>query len=177
MLLYFRDAFLNGLGCFLGLLLNSLGVFGTSLGSLLGLSRGSWGLSWAFLALLGLSWVALLVYLGAPFGLSWAAPPRAKKDRKSNEKGFHNLSKNSNKWGPKMGPVLEAPWGALLGPLGIITPGKISTTDRAGGLGRGRGGTKDPPKRLGKRSLEGTVCSVAKRAEDLHALRHKASAD
>ena len=41
----------------------------------------------------------------------------------------------------------------------------------------GRGGAKDPPKRLGKRSLEGTVCSVAKRAGDLHALRHKASAD
>ena len=40
-----------------------------------------------------------------------------------------------------------------------------------------RGGAKDPPKRLGKRSLEGTVCSVAKRAGDLHALRHKASAD
>ena len=75
-----------------------------------------------------------------------------------------------------MGAVLEAPWGALLGPLGTITPGKISTADRAGGLGRGRGGAKAPPKRLGKRSLEGTVCSVAKRAEALHALRHKASA-
>ena len=43
-----------------------------------------------------------------------------------------------------------------------------------GGVGDG---AKDPPKRLGKRSLEGTVCSVAKRAQDLHALRHKASAD
>ena len=67
------------MGCFLVLLLsrcflslswvlsgtpsNSLGVFGTFLGSLLGLSRGSWGLSWAFLALLGLSWAALLAYL------------------------------------------------------------------------------------------------------------------
>ena len=61
--------------------------------------------------------------------------------------------------------------------LGIIAPGKDATTCRAGGLGRGRGGAKDPPKRLGKRSLEGTVCSVAKRAQDLHALRHKASAD
>ena len=60
--------------------------------------------------------------------------------------------------------------------LGTMTPGKISTGSRDGGLGRGRGEPKDPPKRLGKRSLEGTVCSVAKRAEDLHALRHKASA-
>ena len=42
---------------------NSLGVFGTFLGSLLGLPRGSWDLSWAFLALLGLSWAALLAYL------------------------------------------------------------------------------------------------------------------
>ena len=58
-----------------------------------------------------------------------------------------------------------------------MTPGEDATTCRAGGLGRGRGGAKDPPKRLGKRSLEGTVCSVAKRAEDLHALRHKASVD
>ena len=40
-----------------------------------------------------------------------------------------------------------------------------------------QGSKEDPPKRLGKRSLEGTVCSVAKRAQDLHALRHKASAD
>ena len=61
--------------------------------------------------------------------------------------------------------------------LGTITPGKIPTASRDGGLGRGRGGAKDPPKRLGKRSLEGIVCSVAKRAQDLHALRHKASAD
>ena len=60
--------------------------------------------------------------------------------------------------------------------LGTITPGKTATASRDGGLGRGRGGAKDPPKRLGKRSLEGTVCSVAKRAQDLHALRHKASA-
>ena len=52
-----------------------------------------------------------------------------------------------------------------------------ATIGRAGGLGRGRRGAKDPPKRLGKRSLEGTVCSVAKRAQDLHALRHKASED
>ena len=42
---------------------NSLGVFGTSLGSLLGLSRGSWGLSWA---LLGLSWAALWPLLSFP---------------------------------------------------------------------------------------------------------------
>jgi hypothetical protein len=42
---------------------NSSGVFGTFLGRLLGLSRGSWALSWAFLALLGLSWAALLAYL------------------------------------------------------------------------------------------------------------------
>ena len=34
-----------------------------------------------------------------------------------------------------------------------------------------------PPQRLGKRSLQGTVCSVPKRDVDLHALRHKASAD
>ena len=61
--------------------------------------------------------------------------------------------------------------------LGTMTPGKDATTSRDGGLGRGRGGAKDPPKRLGKRSLEGTVCSVAKRAGGLHALRHKASAD
>ena len=61
--------------------------------------------------------------------------------------------------------------------LGTMTPGEDATTSRDGGLGRGRGGAKDPPKRLGKRSLEGTVCSVAKRAQDLHALRHKASAD
>ena len=86
------------MGCFLALLLsrcflklswvlsgtpsNSLGVFGTSLGSLLGLSWGSWGLSWAFLALLGLSWAALLaslgrlldslgLLLGVPFRTSW----------------------------------------------------------------------------------------------------------
>ncbi len=58
-----------------------------------------------------------------------------------------------------------------------MPPGKTATACRAGGLGRGRGGAKDPPKRLGKRSVEGTVCSVAKLAEDLHALRHKASAD
>ncbi len=58
-----------------------------------------------------------------------------------------------------------------------MTPGEIATGSRDGGLGRGRGGAKDPPKRLGKRSLGGTVCSVAKRAGDLHALRHKASAD
>ena len=61
--------------------------------------------------------------------------------------------------------------------LGTMTPGEDETGCRDGGLGRGRGGAKDPPKRLGKRSLEGTVCFVAKRAEDLHALRHKASAD
>ena len=80
------------LGCFLVLLLsrcflslswvlsgtpsNSLGVFGTFLGSLLGLSRGSWGLSWAFLALLGLSWAALLAYLvlfWTLLGCSWAS--------------------------------------------------------------------------------------------------------
>ena len=80
------------LGCFLALLLsrcflslswvlsgtpsNSLGVFGTSLGSLLGLSRGSWGLSWAFLALLGLSWAALLAYpvlFWTLLGCSWAS--------------------------------------------------------------------------------------------------------
>ena len=80
------------LGCFLVLLLsrcflslswvlsgtpsNSLGVFGTSLGSLLGHSRGSWGLSWAFLALLGLSWAAPLAYLGlfwTRLGCSWAS--------------------------------------------------------------------------------------------------------
>ena len=55
---------------------NSLGVFGTSLGSLLGLSRGSWGLSWAFLALLGLSWAALLAYpvlFWTLLGCSWAS--------------------------------------------------------------------------------------------------------
>ena len=55
---------------------NSLGVFGTFLGSLLGLSRGSWGLSWAFLALLGLSWAALLAYLvlfWTLLGCSWAS--------------------------------------------------------------------------------------------------------
>ena len=80
------------LGCFLVLLLsrcflslswvlsgtpsNSLGVFGTFLGSLLGFSGGSWGLSWAFLALLGLSWAALLAYLvlfWALLGYSWAS--------------------------------------------------------------------------------------------------------
>ena len=80
------------MGCFLALLLarcflklswvlsgtpsNSLGVFGTFLGSLLGLSRGSWGLSWAFLALLGLSWAALLAYLvlfWTLLGCSWAS--------------------------------------------------------------------------------------------------------
>ena len=80
------------LGCFLASLLsrcflslswvlsgtpsNSLGVFGTSLGSLLGLSRGSWGLSWAFLALLGLSWAALLAYPVLSWtllGCSWAS--------------------------------------------------------------------------------------------------------
>ena len=206
------------MGCFLVLLLsrcflslswvlsgtpsNSLGVFGTFLGSLLGLSRGSWGLSWAFLALLGLSWAALLAYLvlfWTLLGCSWASlfeplgpkggqaatrcpktapkvaqetpkgaktvpqkcncrvffgvlfltlfgnpfrkgswtpgplksaislgrsfknaasprsPPRAKKDRKSDEKGFQKHVKKLQKWGPKMGPVLEAPWGALLG--------------------------------------------------------------
>jgi hypothetical protein len=62
---YFRDAFLACLGCFLGLLRTlweSLGPLWDLSGSLLGLSRGSWGLSWAFLALLGLSWAALLVY-------------------------------------------------------------------------------------------------------------------
>ncbi len=58
-----------------------------------------------------------------------------------------------------------------------MTPGKTATGSRDGGLGRGRGGAKDPPKRLGKRSLKGTVCSVAKGAVDLHALRHKASAE
>ena len=80
------------MGCFLVLLLsrcflslswvlsgtpsNSLGVFGTFLGSLLGLSRGSWGLSWAFLALLGLSWAAPLAHLvlfWTLLGCSWAS--------------------------------------------------------------------------------------------------------
>ncbi len=80
------------LGCFLVLLLspcclslswvlsgtpsNSFGVFGTFLGSLLGFSGGSWGLSWAFLALLGLSWAALLAYLvlfWTLLGCSWAS--------------------------------------------------------------------------------------------------------
>ena len=61
--------------------------------------------------------------------------------------------------------------------LGTMTPGEDATGCRAGGLGRGRGEAKDPPKRLGKRSLGKNVCFVAKRAGDLHALRHKASAD
>ena len=42
----------------------------------MGLSRGSWGLSWAFLALLGLSWAALLAYLvlfWTLLGCSWAS--------------------------------------------------------------------------------------------------------
>ena len=61
---------------------NSSGVFGTFLGRLLGLSRGSWALSWAFLALLGLFWAALFglssvlldslgMLLGVPFRTSW----------------------------------------------------------------------------------------------------------
>ena len=80
------------MGCFLVLLLsrcflslswvlsgtpsNSLVFLGAFLGSLLGLSRGSWGLSWAFLALLGLSWAAPLAYLvlfWTLLGCSWAS--------------------------------------------------------------------------------------------------------
>ena len=72
----FRDAFLACLGCFLGLLRTLWESLGPPLRSLLGLSRGSWGLSWAFLALLGLSWAALLAYLvlfWTLLGCSWAS--------------------------------------------------------------------------------------------------------
>ena len=47
----------------------------------------------------------------------------------------------------------------------------------AGGLGRGRGWAKDTPKRLGKKVFRRNCLFCCKRAEDLHALRHKASAD
>ena len=120
-----------------------------------------------------------MILLGRSFknAASPRSPPRAKKDRKSNEKGFQKMQKNNKngvrKWDQFWKHLGVLSWDAL----GTMTPGEIPTGCRAGGLGRGRGGAKDPPKRLGKRSLEGTVCSVAKRAQDLHALRHKASAD
>ena len=102
---------------------------------------------------------------------------KRKHKEKVTKKGSKSCQKNSKngvrKWDQFWKHLGVLSWDAL----GTITPGKIPTTSRDGGLERGRVGAKDPPKRLGKRSLEGTVCSVAKRAEDLHALRHKASAE
>ena len=98
------------MGCFLALLLsrcflslswvlsgtpsNSLGVFGTSLGSLLGLSRGSWGLlgpSWP-------CWASLGLLLGVPFRPSWPkrrpgsdkVPQDSPKSRPRNPQGSQN---------------------------------------------------------------------------------------
>lgn len=63
------------------------------------------------------------------------------------------------------------------------TPGKSSTSCWAGGspgeVGEGteRRIRKTLPRGLGIVSFEGPVCSVAKWAQDLHALRHKAAAE
>ena len=128
------------MGCFLVLLLsrcflslswvlsgtpsNSLGVFGTFLGSLLGLSRGSWGLSWAFLALLGLSWAALLAYLvlfWTLLGCSWASlfDPLGQKEAARQRQGAPRQPQKSPKrasWEPQWYPkraIFVSFWGSF----------------------------------------------------------------
>ena len=71
------------------------------------------------------------------------------------------------------GSLWDLPW-ELLEPLSGILGALLGLPGLVGPL---LGCSFGPPKRLGKRSLEETVCSVAKRAVGLHALRHKASAD
>ncbi len=112
---------------------NSLGVFGTSLGSLLGLSRGSWGLSWVFLALLGLSRAALLAYLGlfwTLLGCSWASlfdplgprggkaatvPQDSPKSHPRDTKGSQNGPPKSVFFVSFLGSVFEPSSGLLFG--------------------------------------------------------------
>ena len=120
------------LGCFLALLLsrcflslswvlsgtpsNSLGVFGTSLGSLLGLSRGSWGLSWAFLALLGPSWAALLAYpvlFWTLLGCSWVSlfdplGPRGGQDPQGSQNGAPKVQISCLVWGPFLNSLRDS---------------------------------------------------------------------
>ena len=78
---------------------------------------------------------------------------KSEKDRKSNEKGFQKLQKKHKngvrKWDQFWKHLGVLSWDAL----GTMTPGGDATASRVGGLGRGRGGAKDPPKRLGGKGL------------------------
>ena len=75
---------------------------------------------------------------------------KSEKDRKSNEKGFQNLSENSKngfrKWDQFWKHLGVLSWDAL----GTMTRGEDATTSRAGGLRRGREGLKTLPRGLGK---------------------------